>query len=148
MTYNGTQLIILADQFEKIASRCNCENSKCNHEAGDCKNQAGSKKALYVGAICDHCAKHMPEKYMKKDAAKKQEKPQHEGLGKARHEHEEWEKANPKMRDWSDKEWSQYLDSKKDSNKAKKLDSKTNAKKSAFENIDDLVLKYGSTFSF
>lgn len=55
----------LATEFEKLAHRCNCENSKCSHEPGDCKNKAGDKKAMYVGAICDSCAANMPDKYMK-----------------------------------------------------------------------------------
>ncbi len=46
--------------------RCNCEREKCDHEAGSCKrNATGGKKAIYVGAICKECAKHMPEKYLK-----------------------------------------------------------------------------------
>lgn len=72
MTYTPDDLLKIAEQFEKLASRCNCENSECSHKAGDCKNEAGSRKAMYVGALCDHCAKRMPEKYMlKKDAAEK-----------------------------------------------------------------------------
>jgi hypothetical protein len=72
-------------------------------------------------------------KYEKQDAdtyirtaAKKQEKSQHEGLGKARREHEEWAKKNPRMSEWSDKDWSNYLKLQKDSNSAKdkKLDPK------------------------
>lgn len=71
-------LIKLAKELEaKYASdeneakdhkRCNCEQSECErhhkHKPGDCKKAASDKKAMYIGAICDDCAKTMPEKYM------------------------------------------------------------------------------------
>ena len=63
----------LAERFEKIANkkRCNCEQKVCEdkdkHKPGDCKNEAGDKKALYIGAICDTCAKTLPTKYLKDD---------------------------------------------------------------------------------
>lgn len=46
--------------------RCNCENLHCKHGEEACKNKSGHKKAMYVGSICDECAKNMPEKYMVK----------------------------------------------------------------------------------
>lgn len=53
----------------KEHKRCNCEQAACEksekHVAGSCKNHAGDKKALYIGAICDECAKTMPQDYMK-----------------------------------------------------------------------------------
>jgi hypothetical protein len=59
-------------RYEKLATehkRCNCEQAKCEkegkHVAGECKNKAGDKKAMYIGAICDECAKTMPKEYMK-----------------------------------------------------------------------------------
>lgn len=69
------ELARICDKYLKLATaseehhRCNCEQSKCEkegkHKAGDCKNKAGHKKALYIGAICDECAKTMPKEYMK-----------------------------------------------------------------------------------
>ena len=66
----------MCDKYLKLATaseghhRCNCEQAKCEkegkHEPGDCKNKAGHKKALYIGSICDECAKTMPAEYMKK----------------------------------------------------------------------------------
>jgi hypothetical protein len=63
---------ILAAKFEKIASRCNCEHVICEHSKKNkgCSNKAGKKKALYIGALCDECAKHYSPEFMKKDAAK------------------------------------------------------------------------------
>jgi hypothetical protein len=71
MPYSPDQLIKMASNFEKLANRCNCENSECPHGMKACHNKAGNKKALYVGHICDDCAKYMPEEYMKKDAPEK-----------------------------------------------------------------------------
>lgn len=55
------------DEHKKHQKRCNCEQTACekNHEAGSCKNKAGDKEAMYIGSICDACAKIMPKKYMK-----------------------------------------------------------------------------------
>ncbi len=45
--------------------RCNCENAKCtDHEAGECKVSAGKQRAMYVGALCDGCAKDTPKEYL------------------------------------------------------------------------------------
>lgn len=62
----------LSAQFSSKASEhkkktCNCEQVACekDHEPGLCKNKAGDKKALYIGSICDSCAKRMPKEYMK-----------------------------------------------------------------------------------
>lgn len=50
--------------------RCNCENSRCPVCGGmGCKVEAGTQRALYVGVLCDDCAKHMPEEYMVSDTA-------------------------------------------------------------------------------
>jgi hypothetical protein len=57
--------------------RCNCENTKCekakHHIAGDCKKKAGGKKVMYLGSICDECAKGYDPEDFKKEAAKKEE---------------------------------------------------------------------------
>ena len=79
MPYSPDQLIKITSNYAKLteqalvkfANKCNCENLACSHGNKTCHNKAGDKKALYVGRICDECAKHMPEKYMKKDAAEK-----------------------------------------------------------------------------
>lgn len=60
----------LASQLSKSANethhkRCNCENSKCKHDASKCKNKADDKKAMYVGSICNDCAKLTPKEYLK-----------------------------------------------------------------------------------
>jgi uncharacterized protein YyaL (SSP411 family) len=44
--------------------KCNCESLSCKHEPAGCKNKAGDKKAMYIGSICDHCAKILPNKYL------------------------------------------------------------------------------------
>jgi hypothetical protein len=66
----------LASEFEKNANRhqCNCEMSQCKHGDKGCENKAGDKKMLYVGAVCDECAKKRPDEYMKKEAADKKKK--------------------------------------------------------------------------
>lgn len=48
---------------------CNCEQTACgkDHKPGSCKNKAGDKKAMYIGSICDACAKRMPKEYMKQN---------------------------------------------------------------------------------
>lgn len=45
--------------------QCNCENLHCPVCQGKgCKEQAGARRAMYVGAMCDGCAQHMPRQYM------------------------------------------------------------------------------------
>lgn len=44
--------------------------------------------------------------------------------------HEEWEKKNPRMSDWSDEDWQTYLDKGKSS------------KKASLKNTDSLLTKY------
>lgn len=60
----------LAEHLSKDDKKkvCNCEQLACKkeHKPGFCKNKANNKKALYIGAICDACAKVMPEEYMVK----------------------------------------------------------------------------------
>lgn len=46
---------------------CNCENSRCFHSPDRCRAKAGRKRAMYVGAICDGCARGMPREYMLPD---------------------------------------------------------------------------------
>jgi hypothetical protein len=83
MVHTAQQLLVLATQYEDSATealiavaegQCNCENSHCPHGEKACHNKAGKHKAMYVGALCDECAKRMPEKYLKKDAAKDKKK--------------------------------------------------------------------------
>ncbi len=53
---------------EASSGHCNCESTKCDHGGMDdwkpCKRPPGSKKAMYVGALCDKCAANMPKEYM------------------------------------------------------------------------------------
>jgi hypothetical protein len=83
MVHSAQQLLVLAIQYENSAvealmtvaeGKCNCESSHCPHGEEACHNKAGKRKAQYVGALCDECADRMPEKYMKKDAAKDKKK--------------------------------------------------------------------------
>jgi len=50
---------------------CNCEQLSCEragkHKSAHCKNKAGHKRAMYIGSICDECAKTMPKEYMLED---------------------------------------------------------------------------------
>lgn len=55
----------LSEKDSDHKKSCNCEQKACDHEPGSCKNKAGDKKAMYIGSICDACAKRMPQKYMK-----------------------------------------------------------------------------------
>ena len=49
--------------------RCNCENINCPTCWGKgCKNVAGKKRSMYIGHLCDPCARNMPAKYMLPDA--------------------------------------------------------------------------------
>jgi hypothetical protein len=46
-------------------NRCNCESMKCPVCQGNgCSHSAGKRRAMYVGALCDGCASHMPAEYM------------------------------------------------------------------------------------
>lgn len=50
---------------QESVGRCNCENSMCkSHEAAACPMPAGSRRAMYVGSLCDECAANMPAEYM------------------------------------------------------------------------------------
>ena len=65
-----TKLLKLATNYStliKLAERCNCENSACKHGKDNkvCSNQAGSREMMYVGPVCDECAKNSDPKYMK-----------------------------------------------------------------------------------
>ena len=52
---------------EHEAQECNCESNKCAHHGLNwCPNKAGSKRAIYVGPICDLCADGMPKEYLVK----------------------------------------------------------------------------------
>ncbi len=45
--------------------QCNCENLHCPVCQGrGCKEPAGAMRAMYVGAMCDGCAQHMPKQYL------------------------------------------------------------------------------------
>jgi hypothetical protein len=60
------QLSSKAEDSKKPEKKCNCEQESCkSHKAGSCKNKADKKEAMYIGSICDSCAKTMPKKYMK-----------------------------------------------------------------------------------
>jgi hypothetical protein len=51
--------------------RCNCENRDCTICFGrGCKNEADRKRSMYIGHLCDDCARYMPAKYMLPDAPK------------------------------------------------------------------------------
>ena len=42
--------------------QCNCENLTCKVCQGNgCSHQAGDTRVMYIGAICDACAKYTPE---------------------------------------------------------------------------------------
>lgn len=48
--------------------RCNCENMTCTVCKGDgCNNPAGPRRAMYVGRLCNDCAKAMPKHFMLDD---------------------------------------------------------------------------------
>lgn len=48
---------------------CNCENRNCPTCWGKgCENVAGKKRSMYIGHLCDPCARNMPAKYMLPDA--------------------------------------------------------------------------------
>jgi hypothetical protein len=83
MVHNAEELLAFTCHYEVAAhealmavaeGKCNCESSHCPHGEEACHNKAGKRKAQYVGALCDECADRMPEKYMKKDAAKDKKK--------------------------------------------------------------------------
>lgn len=48
--------------------RCNCENRQCEreglHVAGNCHGAVGKARAMYVGRLCDACARRMPREYL------------------------------------------------------------------------------------
>lgn len=55
--------------------RCNCENLRCQECDGKgCKNEAGKRRAMYVGALCDGCASHTPERYLIDEVPSRTEK--------------------------------------------------------------------------
>jgi hypothetical protein len=76
MSEKFDELVLLCEEFydaahglDKEANEhklCNCENSKCHHNAGECENKAGDTKVIYIGAVCDACAKKTPAEYIKK----------------------------------------------------------------------------------
>lgn len=44
---------------------CRCENSHCQVcHGGPCSNEAGQTKVLYIGMMCDGCAKYIDPKYI------------------------------------------------------------------------------------
>lgn len=56
-------------KIHEAAGRCNCENAKCtDHKAGACPRPGGSKKAMYVGALCDQCAAKMDPKFLQQES--------------------------------------------------------------------------------
>lgn len=54
--------------LEEVGGQCNCENLACaklgNHDEAGCPRPAGAVKALYIGSLCDLCAKYMPKQYL------------------------------------------------------------------------------------
>lgn len=59
-------------------AKCNCESELCKTDAHwrkgkdkkdweFCGHDAGKTKSMYVGEICDECAKHLPKKYLMDD---------------------------------------------------------------------------------
>lgn len=44
---------------------CNCENLRCVHgkEGKSCPNKQGAARIMYIGKVCDECAKRYDPKY-------------------------------------------------------------------------------------
>lgn len=42
---------------------CNCENMLCDHGEGPCKREAGKARILYIGHVCEACARMYPKEY-------------------------------------------------------------------------------------
>lgn len=55
--------------LQENQGRCNCENTVCKHPPAGCQTPAGSRKAMYIGAICDGCAAVMPAEYMQENSS-------------------------------------------------------------------------------